>query len=228
MNRARREGQADSFYASVNDLMVGVLFIFIILLVAAGVTYRQQSQRLQDRVEQQLQARERLLTQVAKRAKLEVDPERFRRGIIRLPSETLFASNEAALRSGGDAVLRRLAEALGHYLPCYTGGRSAGCPNGGEPLLDALYIEGHTDSETAVRPWASNWELSSARAVTVYRTLVRHQPRLERLRNADARERVPLLGISAYAASRPIVRRADADVNRRVDLRFTLVQAEAT
>ncbi len=76
----------------------------------------------------------------------------------------LFAPARTRLTAGGMALLKDLAETL-NTLPW------------------SLSVEGHTDNipiQTATFP--SNWELSTARATTVARELIRHGVRPERVR----------------------------------------------
>lgn len=225
MSRARRAAPADNFYASVSDLVIGFLFIFIILLVSFAIEARIEKNKLQRVAELQQKARAQLLESVVESAGLDLMAQTaLAEGIIRLPQETLFDSNSAALREGGEPILRRLASALQAEVPCYTRTHDDTCPKDSAAVLDAIYIEGHTNSLAAKRPWKDNWELSSARATRVRETLVAAEPGLGLLLNANVEVEVPLLGISGYAASRPIVRNnRAAEENRRVDLRFTLV-----
>ncbi len=78
---------------------------------------------------------------------------------LRVQVRYLLTPSDADLTSQGDAFLRKLAGALA-------------------PLLDRyeLIVEGHTDAEPVAAPlqkrFATNWELSSARAMQVVRFLV--------------------------------------------------------
>jgi len=73
---------------------------------------------------------------------------------IEIKSELLFASGDAALQSKATPVLKKISEVL-------------------QATSNVIYVEGHTDNipiETIEFP--SNWDLSSARAVSVARELV--------------------------------------------------------
>jgi len=73
---------------------------------------------------------------------------------IEIKSELLFASGDAALQSKATPVLKKISEVL-------------------QATENVIYVEGHTDNipiETIEFP--SNWDLSSARAVSVARELV--------------------------------------------------------
>ena len=73
---------------------------------------------------------------------------------IEIKSRLLFASGDAALQSKAAPVLKKISEVL-------------------QTTSNVIYVEGHTDNipiETIEFP--SNWDLSSARAVSVARELV--------------------------------------------------------
>lgn len=76
--------------------------------------------------------------------------------VIRLPSEVLFASGKADLAKKGEKALAKVAAAL------------AELPN------QRIQVSGHTDNMPIGKniEWADNWELSSARALTVTRFLI--------------------------------------------------------
>jgi len=74
--------------------------------------------------------------------------------VIRVPGGTLFKSGSADLNPGADRVLSELALSL-------------------KGLQNGIKIEGHTDNvPTRNNTYASNWDLSSARALTVLKIFV--------------------------------------------------------
>ena len=76
--------------------------------------------------------------------------------VIALPSEVLFSSGKAELAKKGEKALLRVGAAL------------AELPN------QRIQVSGHTDDMPIGEKieWADNWELSSARALTVTRFLI--------------------------------------------------------
>lgn len=116
------------------------------------------------------------------------------RGIIirLLTDKMLFDSGQADLRSQETDLLNEIAELISHKVD------------------NQIEVEGHTDDlpiNTARFP--SNWELSTARAVTVLRYLGDHGVRWDRLR------------ASGYADQRPVALNNTDDGrrrNRRVDI----------
>jgi flagellar motor protein MotB len=225
----------DSYYVSLADLLIGLIFIFIILLVASAMSYQkaeQRAQKLQIALDERADIRLRLLKSIqsdlaAKGIDVRVDE---RNGVLRLPEKALFASGEAVLDAAGEAAVRELGRALNKRLRCYgfEKGRS-GCPEDTASILEAVYIEGHTDNvRIASRRFASNWELSSARAIATYRALLNAAPVLVGVRNVQ--NTATLVGVSAYADQRPIGDNATLPgrrENRRIDLRFLLAPSVA-
>jgi len=109
---------------------------------------------------------------------------------ISLKEAGFFDSGSAEVRPEALAVLDRIAAAL---------------PASG------LRVEGHTDNvPIATAQYASNWELSSARASTIARLLLKHG-------NVKAQK----LSVAGYAEFHPVADNATAEgrsKNRRVDV----------
>ena len=111
---------------------------------------------------------------------------------ISLADNLLFDSGNADLKPGAQDVLAQVASAL------------VGLPN-------ALRIEGHTDNVPVNSPdFATNWELSGARASRVLRFLESAGPLVP--------DRISLAG---YADTRPVAANATSEgraLNRRADI----------
>ncbi|MCP1314710.1 OmpA family protein [Halomonas sp. 707D7] len=110
---------------------------------------------------------------------------------LRIDDSLLFQSGAAALTAQGEAVLEGLREAIGSF--------------DGE-----VSVEGHTDDvPIATAAFASNWELSTGRAIAVVRYLESEGVAPSHLRAVG------------YADTRPLQSNATADgraANRRVEL----------
>jgi chemotaxis protein MotB len=77
------------------------------------------------------------------------------RMILELPSDVLFASGRAKLNDEGDAAIRDVAKVLATFRD------------------RQFQIEGHTDNvPIKTSRFPSNWDLASARAITVVKTMV--------------------------------------------------------
>jgi chemotaxis protein MotB len=242
------EDEEENYFVSLSDLMTGVLFVFVILTTGLALHYHlkaaelakamgdadkarveaakvrgeaKQIQEALDALAKVLREREQLrkvelqqlVTRLGKQ-ELAVEFDETN-GILRLPEELLFRSSEAKLQPKGERAIALLAKEM---LPVAT----KGCRN--SPLKwEAIYIEGHTDNvpiRTAEFP--SNWQLSSARAISTFNALSASQSDLGALQNHQKRA---LLGISGYGEQRPVADNSTEEgrqKNRRIDIRFVM------
>lgn len=110
---------------------------------------------------------------------------------LRIDDNLLFASGQAELIAGADRVLQRLVELI-------------------QEFDGDVSVEGHTDSiPIATARFPSNWELATARAISVLRYL------------AGAGVEEARLRAIGYAETRPLESNATAEgraANRRVEL----------
>lgn len=234
-------GEEESYFVSMTDMMVGMLFIFIIILMAFALNLKQQETQLAsttDRLTEAQQTRAEMLRDI-RRTLLDRGVDVFideRNGVLRLPERLLFRRGEFHIEEGGRVALESLAAALVHTLPCYAlspgyAPRTA-CPASTGGRLEAVFIEGHTDdipfTARTAGGVANNWELSAARAIAVYQQLLASAPLLSALENDGARAGEggrKLIGVSGYAEHRPIMPNLDEAsraANRRIDLRFLM------
>jgi len=232
-----RLGNVDegSYLASVSDLMSGLIFIFIIVIVVFALGLKEQEIKKEDEVRRlkgAAEERTRLLERVRDdltKAGIQVTivPEQ---GVLRLGEGILFGLGRADLDLQGQATVSHLATVLGRVLPCYTtlpaGDARQECGDSGKAgRVDALFIEGHTDNLrlSGLGGFKDNWELSTSRAKNIYLNLVASNPLLDELRNHEAQ---PVLSVSGYADRRgiqPNTSDAFRALNRRIDLRFVMV-----
>ena len=117
-------------------------------------------------------------------------------------AEVLFDSGSAEMNPAGQAQLDKLASAiieLEKEIP--------------SDINWVLRIDGHTDNRPIATPiFASNWELSSARAISVVKYLIAHGVPANRLVAAGFGEYQPLVtGTSEVEMRR----------NRRIELKLT-------
>lgn len=136
-------------------------------------------------------------------------------GTLRLPEGLLFRAGEARLQPSGERALKVLAREM--LSTVIKGGGS------GPLKWEAVYVEGHTD-DVPIRTleFASNWELSSARAINTFKALIDAKPDLAHLTNPLGRA---VFGISGYGEKRPVADNATDEgrqKNRRIDIRFVM------
>lgn len=231
-NFSHNEEHDEGYFASFTDLLVGILFIFIIMLMISATNYQKKKQHTEEitKVMTKInETRNQVLAEMKKSLQKEGVPVEIdlQNGVLRLPESLLFESGKWVLNQGGDEALSKLANVLMSYLPCisYTDqSLKTSCGKLGlinEPVLDTVLIEGHTDNkpfgtETGID---SNWGLSARRAITIFKKLTFDRPALDK--NIFNANKYPILGVSAYAERRPI-NEISIEKNRRIDLRFIM------
>ncbi len=242
----------ESYFVSMTDIMVGLLFIFIIMLMAFVLMLKEQERKLETERQQTAETREEILRTVEtvrdevqnvrdleqERARMlrDIQSRLERRGVevivregsgvLQLPEELLFGSDERTLDAAGREAIGHVASALDVILPCYAQvpkrlQEQAQCDasSQGQLRLQAVFIEGHTDREGSQ---AYNWALSADRAINTFRSLADQTAVATELRNDDGKY---LFSIAGYGENRPAVpakTRAEMRQNRRIDLRFIM------
>ena len=225
-----QETSEDSYYVSITDMLIGLLFLFIIMLMYFALQLRTTTEQLVTAE----QTRNALLEKVAgylreNQVLAEVD---YGAGVLRLPDQILFEKGRDAPKAQGEAALKILADGLALHLPCYSFRAAAPRPDictATHHHLDAIFIEGHTDSDP-ITPSArlrDNWDLSAARASTTYRILMRARPDLAGFLSSDpgAGQERQVFSVSGYADQRPVATgdgEASKEKNRRIDVRFVM------
>lgn len=211
-----------NYLASASDLMIGLLFVFIILVVVLALEQRRQEAAFVATKDPRGEVVSSLGVALgpALGRSIQVDPST---GVISLPEELLFSLGKSTLQPEGEEALRKAAVALAEVLPCFVASQKTDnllCPHnkvGHE--IDTIFIEGHTDNRPINRPGYSNVNLSLDRAQAVHKVLVTDSS-LNPYRNKLDQ---PLFSFSAYADSRPLAGIDPGDSrNRRVDLRIVM------
>lgn len=209
----------ENYLASVSDLMAGLVFFFIITLAVFAQQQAEQRARLERDIRGSREARNALIIEVRDRLdslgmQVAIDTTQ---GVIRLQEAVRFRSGSADLDSVPRLNVRFLAHVLAHVLPRYV-------QTPDYHALDAVFIEGHTDSVQISAPFPDNLALSSARARSVYLALMRDQTGLATLFNGDGQY---VFSATGYGERRPISRESNRTTegqwaNRRIDLRFVM------
>lgn len=224
--RERRAEGEGSYLASASDLMIGLLFVFIILVVVLAFEQKVKGAEV-EAIKGAADPRAGVtitIGQAFKDAKIDVrvDPAS---GVISLPSDTLFDLGSAKLGAAATQSILAARERLANALPCYVASELARrkreeCPqNPGLHEIDTIFLEGHTDSVPNLRP-GGNLALSFDRARAIQQVLLGDGSPLQGLRNASGQ---PLFSYSAYGSDRLLAGMAGDDArNRRVDLRIVL------
>jgi chemotaxis protein MotB len=222
-----QEEKSENYYVSITDMLIGLLFLFIIMLMYFAL----QLQKTNEDLVTSDQTRKELLEKVAgymreHNVKAEVD---FSAGVLRLPNEILFERGSDAPKPAGVAALHTLSDALDTHLPCYTFQISVPRPATCKETphhVEAIFIEGHTDSDpiTPNTRQRDNWDLSSARAGNTFRILTTYKPTLLRF-VPDVKAPESVFSVAGYADQRPVDRGLDVtakEKNRRIDIRIVM------
>ena len=226
--RRKHAEEGESYFMSMTDMMVGLLLIFIILLAYFALQLQSKTAELTGAN----QTRAEILNDLQQSLKdkglqVEIDTKT---GVLRLPDDVLFDKGQWELTDRGQAAISKVASAMVEVLPCFT--TSNLCKGARSPhLIDAVFVEGHTDSDAMVGAM-NNYGLSVRRAETTFSMLQRNQPDLQEFRNKPDGEpgSAPILGLSGYGPDRPIApgdSEAAKKRNRRIDLRFLMTTPRA-
>lgn len=219
----------ESYYVSITDMLIGLLFLFIILLMYFALQLRTTTETLVTADQARKELLEKVVTYMrAHKVPAEAD---FQAGVLRLPDQILFEKARDAPKPEGEQALHVLADALTLYLPCYAYARTprpADCGN--QPhRLETIFIEGHTDSDPLVgnARLRDNWDLSAARASNTFRLLSTFGPQLSNFLSTDPAAGAPraLMSVAGYADQRPVATGSDEaskTKNRRIDIRFVM------
>jgi chemotaxis protein MotB len=146
---------------------------------------------------------------------------------LRFQGEGLFRTGSPTLVGRKKIIVMRLAEKLDEVLSCYALGKnstfSESC-NPGYVMIEAVQIEGHTDSVGQDLP---NRMLSANRAISTFSTMTKRSPNLRNHLNLRLQ---PVLSVAAYGPDRPVAdneTKAGKASNRRIDLRFIMVTPQS-
>jgi outer membrane protein OmpA-like peptidoglycan-associated protein len=208
-----------SYLASAADLMIGLLFVFIIMVAFLA---------LQKKAEEEARAGDRdprgaVTVAIGEEIRktlpsVKIDPAS---GVITLPEDLLFDLGSSVLKNSAVEQLGTTSRKLSEVLRCFVSNQKSKHPCPVNPYgheIETIFIEGHTDSIPMNRP-GGNITLSLDRAISVNASLVQGTV-LADFKNKDGH---PIFSYSAYAESRPLIKENPADGrNRRVDLRIVL------
>jgi len=228
------DDEGAGYLISVSDMMSGLLFIFIITLMAFVLNFQQASDELKainQRYTDADQVREQMLQRIKdaleeQGIQVEISPNN---DVLRLTENAIqFRPGQAILGASELEKLERIGRVLSEILPCYASGvpqaaRGMTCDEGNRGRLESVFIEGHTDNKPISNArFIDNLQLSAARALFTYHQLVDDNDVLSAIVNQKAE---PVFGVSGYGEGRPINPHdepTDDKANRRIDLRFIM------
>ncbi len=225
--------EEENYFVSMTDLMVGLVFVFIILLMYFAMQFQDVTEELTGASKTRTEILEQL-QQTLKERGVEVVIDR-QDGVLRLPDSILFDSGQAVLKPEGRQAVSHLADALNDVLPCYSDGvpKRSTCPTS-EHRIESVYVEGHTDSDRYAGSGGlrDNWDLSVVRATNTYRALIDFKPPLSILCARKGERCDPVLSVSGYGPQRPVPGNFGSEEvkktrNRRIDLRLIMMTPDS-
>ena len=216
------------------DLMTGLMFIFVIALVAYMLNFNDKhsnEMKLQSQLKDVNYLTSNLVQQVSRELKRYNIPHTplYKEGVVRLSAPVLsFDSGSYQLNSEQTQYYTVVSRILNNTLTCYSEKTlSKGCRGDEAGVIESVVIEGHTDNipfrgdeSAGIR---DNRDLSYQRARSVYNLFV-SQTDAESLKN---RNNLSLLQVAGYGESRPLSgeqsSRAKSE-DRRIDVRFVFAK----
>lgn len=221
----RTPPQTDNpYWMSFSDMMSGMLIIFVLVCTALLLKLSQMEEQVAANIEE-LRNSSKIRSDILH----DIFYELRAHGI-----EVIISDNDTILRipeksfyfkTGSFSItneLRDTAEVIGRVL--YTAITKDERWN----HLETVFVEGHSDSRTALTYRMGNWELSALRAISLWQFWTgetEYGTRLQELRNRQGKH---LFSVSGYAATRRVAEVEDSEEamrsNRRIDIRFTTRQ----
>ncbi len=231
--RASRSTEAHhDFFISMTDMMVGMIFLFIIMLMFFALKLDRSATQSANLVAN-LATTEEVRANILRDLKDDMARQGVsllinrHQGVLSLSENILFDKGKAELSRRGEDVVSLLAQSIYSNLSCYT------VMSDGSPVLDcpvtphsieAVLIEGHTDSDGAD---INNWNLSVKRSFNAYQAMMAANPNLPRLLNRNGQS---IFSIAGYGKQRPNYPNDTDDnkhKNRRIDIRVIMVPPAA-
>lgn len=241
------EDEGAGYLISVSDMMSGLLFIFIITLVAFIINFQDAIQKQKEVTRTQTEIVKRFTNLDETRSELllllkqkleaeniivEVDAEH---GVLRLTENAVqFETASASLDEQNELNLKIIGKVLDAVIPCYAANPPThhDCEGFDEfqGKIDSIFVEGHTDNVPMKSyKYKDNWDLSASRAITAYRVLIPNTV-LNQIVNVNMQ---PIFSVSGYGEGRPVAGHSYSypksdPTNRRIDLRFIMTPPSLT
>lgn len=241
------EDEGAGYLISVSDMMSGLLFIFIITLVAFIINFQDAIQKQKEVTRTQTEIVKRFTNLDETRSELllllkqkleaeniivEVDAEH---GVLRLTENAVqFETASASLDEQNELNLKIIGKVLDAVIPCYAANPPTHHDCEGfeefQGKIDSIFVEGHTDNVPMKSyKYKDNWDLSASRAITAYRVLIPNTV-LNQIVNVNMQ---PIFSVSGYGEGRPVAGHSYSypksdPTNRRIDLRFIMTPPSLT
>jgi chemotaxis protein MotB len=241
------EDEGAGYLISISDMMAGLLFIFIITLVAFIINFQDAIQkqkevtRAQTEIVKSFTNLDQTRTELLQLLKLRLQKENIlveidtKHGVLRLTENAVqFETASSSLDEQNEANLKTIGAVLNAVIPCYSSNPPTfqDCEgfDKSNGKIDSIFVEGHTDNVPMNSyKFKDNWDLSASRAITAYRLLIPDTV-LNQIVNTNLQ---PIFSVSGYGEGRPVEGHSytypkSDPTNRRIDLRFIMTPPSLT
>lgn len=239
LSRARQysanESKETNYWSSFTDVLTGVLFVFILVVVVLAIQLLQAQQDFEaqtDDLSEQIDTMSKAES-IRKDMLLEIKDELESQGI-----EVIVAQNGSVISIPNELLGfdRGSYEIKRQYRPTSlaigTVVAEAIEKHNGSKFLDTVFVEGHTDNANFEGlEGTGNWGLSTFRAISLWNLWEDDLPEKDQLAKMQGPDGQPLFSVSGYGETRPMridqSTEQDAAANRRIDIRFTIIRADS-
>lgn len=240
----KNEEGENPFLISFSDLMAALLVIFILSLIIMMIQLQRERDKVRldkDKILSSIQElekiqkdilksmkhisfRENTLTQALHEIKSDLEKKDIHievsQNIIRIPEESLkFELGKYDIPESSNTIAFEIGNSLLNTLK----------KEKNLKILDTVFIEGHTDAVKNFKEMG-NWKLSAERAISLWLFWTKKPGEFTKLSNLKNSKNKPLISVSGYAETRPIIfvekDNLEEPRNRRIDLRFTILNSE--
>ena len=232
--RRNQDHDEESFFISMTDIMIGLLFIFIIIVVYFAQQIDAKIKSTDDYVATTKRQKTLILNNIKNELRgqgisnVEVDQKQ---GILRLPEGVLFKSGKFIIKANTKPyeVTIKIANAFHKVLKCSVLQKNNdklepqkdNCFlwNKEGAFVDSIFIEGHTDPD-AYR--GGNFLLAAKRSTQTYDLMMKSETRLKKFFSPEGKQ---IFAVSAFGETRPIKPNDTEEnkrANRRIDIRVLM------
>lgn len=230
-----QDGDGDSYWISFSDLMSALLVVFILAVVVLVLQLSEKQQEVQaqqDHFNEQigtLQKAEVVRKEILEEIQTELQQQGIEvlitenNSVISVPSEKLgFAASSFEIDKAFEPVALAIGSVISERVR----------EDDRMEYLDTVFVEGHTDNMAFDGlEGTGNWGLSTFRAISLWSLWEDKLPASHKLSALENLDKQLLFSVSGYAETRPVsaIQKNDAEreVNRRIDIRFTIVRPDA-
>jgi len=224
----RSVDEDNPYWLSFSDIMSGLLVIFILASLYLMLELQEKKDLIDASVIEMMEAN-KTRTEILHEIKVELMKKDIQvdvvdnDGVVRIPSDQLhFGQGRYEIPESKALIVNQIGKTIYNAIIKPKRIKS----------IDTIFIEGHTDSAPARNFVNGNWELSTMRAIEVWKhwqsiSQSGDDSRFDKLLNKKGEL---IVSVSGFADTRRVVEKEitknDFSKNRRIDIRFTMKQPD--